>query len=541
MGCGPSRTTVVLPLRPAQYSDFVHEGSKHEESPRDFAKQPSSIREKNSSPLPEVNDSEKVVVREEVPESDKKPNNNVRRSWLESATESFRRTSSQKQEAGVGPGQPTVTPSSKLSKKQSNNGTERRLRVNFHMATLENISVLWNEYNCLAKLRETAPDTIFSVERKADKTRWMMRIVKTKKEEFRDDFLDKNGMALPSGGSLRANCKCMANLAHPNICSVEKAFLASSETVEAVVQILEAGDSLLPDYLKEARKSAQEGNENSIGFNSSSRFKNARLSCTTSLHQWHPEAWTSSPTRISSCSIDEGRAKVIVRQILGALRHIHTHKLFLRVLEPKDIAVCKQAMPAMASSIVRRSLTSTPSLHVGAGQNAEDSISSRPSMNSGKLRVMLLNAGQARPPGDCSQVRHFGSPYLAPELRKRSGTLEESLLLSETKLEEILSTTNSELDNEASQSLVDDDRADVWSAAVLALELICGRIPLEVASPSGDGVDVAAVLENTPGAVSKEALDFFSATLEKDPLKRLPVLKCLNHPWLRSKPFSVSA
>jgi hypothetical protein len=87
--------------------------------------------------------------------------------------------------------------------------------------------------------------------------------------------------------------------------------------------------------------------------------------------------------------------------------------------------------------------------------------------------------------------------------------------------------------------------SDVWSAGVLAYQLLSGKLPFDDRKPRGGAPALSAVWRSVLGdepsfagaawaAVSAEARAFVAALLVKDPAQRPSAREALRHPWLQA-------
>ena len=78
-----------------------------------------------------------------------------------------------------------------------------------------------------------------------------------------------------------------------------------------------------------------------------------------------------------------------------------------------------------------------------------------------------------------------------------------------------------------------DFGVDVWSVGVFAYELNSGRAPFEAKNEKVTHSLIWDVNFIFPRSFSSELKDFLSLILLKDPSKRMPLVKMLEHPWIK--------
>jgi calcium-dependent protein kinase len=84
-----------------------------------------------------------------------------------------------------------------------------------------------------------------------------------------------------------------------------------------------------------------------------------------------------------------------------------------------------------------------------------------------------------------------------------------------------------------------DSKVDIWSSGVVAFVLLSGMPPFYANTKE----EVYDQIKNAPldlgiselSKISKDAIDFLSKVIEKDPSKRLSAKEALDHPWLKKE------
>jgi serine/threonine protein kinase len=81
--------------------------------------------------------------------------------------------------------------------------------------------------------------------------------------------------------------------------------------------------------------------------------------------------------------------------------------------------------------------------------------------------------------------------------------------------------------------LAHDHAVDIWSLGVLAYEFLCGGPPFEAEGHQETYKRISNVDLKFPSHVSREARDFISKLLVKNPKKRMPLAEVPSHPWIK--------
>ncbi|KAI4571009.1 hypothetical protein MJG53_013115 [Ovis ammon polii x Ovis aries] len=79
-----------------------------------------------------------------------------------------------------------------------------------------------------------------------------------------------------------------------------------------------------------------------------------------------------------------------------------------------------------------------------------------------------------------------------------------------------------------------DEKVDLWCIGVLCYELLVGNPPFESASTSETYRRILKVDLRFPPSMSSGARDLISKLLRFQPLERLPLVRVLEHPWIRA-------
>jgi aurora kinase, other len=77
-----------------------------------------------------------------------------------------------------------------------------------------------------------------------------------------------------------------------------------------------------------------------------------------------------------------------------------------------------------------------------------------------------------------------------------------------------------------------DHNVDIWALGVLAYEFICGHPPFEAEGQTETCKRIVSLNYKFPPHCSKEAMDFISRLLRRDPKQRMPLSKVKSHPWI---------
>lgn len=80
-----------------------------------------------------------------------------------------------------------------------------------------------------------------------------------------------------------------------------------------------------------------------------------------------------------------------------------------------------------------------------------------------------------------------------------------------------------------------DDKVDLWSLGVLCYEFLVGRPPFEADGHTETYRRITKVDLRFPMHVSAGARDLISKLLKHDPSHRLPLIRVINHPWVKSQ------
>ena len=108
---------------------------------------------------------------------------------------------------------------------------------------------------------------------------------------------------------------------------------------------------------------------------------------------------------------------------------------------------------------------------------------------------------------------------------------------SGTKMKEVLGTAYYMAPEIFTQSY--DEKVDVWACGVIAFILLSGHPPFNAATDPEIHQkiveDPVMFSQSAWKDVTKEAIDFISQMLSKDPSKRPSIASCLKHPWFVQK------
>ncbi|WIA20932.1 hypothetical protein OEZ85_005274 [Tetradesmus obliquus] len=78
-----------------------------------------------------------------------------------------------------------------------------------------------------------------------------------------------------------------------------------------------------------------------------------------------------------------------------------------------------------------------------------------------------------------------------------------------------------------------DEKVDIWQVGCMVHELLCGSMPFEVESKiDSAGLALWADIEQPPGSLPPDCVDFLQQVLAKDPRQRPSAEQLQEHPWL---------
>jgi len=77
-----------------------------------------------------------------------------------------------------------------------------------------------------------------------------------------------------------------------------------------------------------------------------------------------------------------------------------------------------------------------------------------------------------------------------------------------------------------------DQYVDIWALGVLCYEFLCGNPPFEAASHKDTYQRILRVEYTCPSHLSADVKDLLAKVLVKEPTKRLPLERMLQHPWI---------
>uniref|UniRef100_A0A7S3LU33 Protein kinase domain-containing protein n=2 Tax=Palpitomonas bilix TaxID=652834 RepID=A0A7S3LU33_9EUKA len=444
---------------------------------------------------------------------------------------------------------------------------------------LDRLADFTQTYKVEKKLAAGSFGTVYKAHRKSDNKVFAVKVTKTAKGNG-IDFVDQH---LPYAQDLEREVKHHANLSHAGIVRVEECFWTSSRTMEGFVIVMEYAErGSLEEYL-EART---ERTMQKIKAEQAQRY--SPFSAVGGFEKGAPAL--SKEKRAQITRLPEAEAKFIIRQALEALDYLHEeHGLVHRDLKPANILLT-QKKPTKAGrenarkrnhavtspsfqqlsgvevvAASRRDLlpslpyaaTSSPSHKCEAADPSQCLICSR-------MRVVLTDFGMARNKMDPLLSFCGSMVYMAPEivvgsageLSKSEGPpLAESscrgLTKSPTKSpvkgrprgkSEEVEMGNPTQDQHMRAWMPREKRSaysgkcDVWSAGIIAYELLYGTAPFRTGNIRVSMQKIAAHRAIVPpfGVTSEKARDFVSFLLQKDPAKRPSITEALNHAWIKT-------